>query len=61
MKKYGTEYKHVFKKDKNDNYYWVSSEPVKQKSITTLFYLQKSSIYPYIIYKYRIYAYLYPN
>ena len=29
MKKYGTEYKHVFKKDKNDNYYWVSSEPVK--------------------------------
>lgn len=29
MKKYGTEYKHVFQKDKNDNYHWVSSEPIK--------------------------------
>lgn len=27
IKKYGTEYKHVFKKQ-NDNYYWVSSEPI---------------------------------
>lgn len=29
MKKYGTYYKHVFKKAENDTYYWVSSEPIK--------------------------------
>lgn len=29
LKKYGTEYKHVFKKSKDDSYYWVSSEPIK--------------------------------
>ena len=27
IKKYGTEYKHIFKKQ-NNNYYWVSSEPI---------------------------------
>lgn len=27
--KYGTKYKHIFKND-NDNYYWVSSEPIKE-------------------------------
>lgn len=29
MKKYGTMYKHIYQKDKNGNYYWVSSTPVK--------------------------------
>lgn len=29
MKKYGTEYKHVFREAKDGTYYWVSSEPVK--------------------------------
>lgn len=29
MKKYGTEYKHIFKKAKDGTYYWASSEPVK--------------------------------
>lgn len=29
MKKYGTEYKHIFKKATDGSYYWVSSEPVK--------------------------------
>lgn len=29
MKKYGTEYKHVFRKSNDDTYYWVSSEPLK--------------------------------
>lgn len=29
LKKYGSYYKHTFEKDKDDNYYWVSSEPVK--------------------------------
>jgi len=29
MKKYGTEYKHVFKKTNDDSYHWVSSEPIK--------------------------------
>lgn len=28
MKKYGTKYKHVFKKADNESYYWVSSEPL---------------------------------
>ena len=29
MKKYGTLYKHTYKKDSNNNYYWISSEPTK--------------------------------
>ena len=29
MKKYGTEYKHIFKKAEDGSYYWVSSEPIK--------------------------------
>lgn len=29
MKKYGTKYKHVYQKDKNGEYNWVSSTPVK--------------------------------
>lgn len=29
LKKYGTLYKHTFKKAKNDSYYWVESEPVE--------------------------------
>lgn len=29
MKKYGTEYKHIFKEASDGTYYWVSSEPVK--------------------------------
>ncbi len=29
MKKYGTMYKHIYQKDKNGEYYWVSSTPVK--------------------------------
>jgi len=29
MKKYGTEYKHIFKQADDGSYYWVSSEPVK--------------------------------
>lgn len=29
LKKYGTEYKHIYKKAKDGSYYWVSSEPVK--------------------------------
>ena len=29
MKNYGTHYKHVFRKAKDDTYYWVSSEPIK--------------------------------
>ncbi len=29
MKKYGTKYKHVYKKGSNNTYYWVSSEPVR--------------------------------
>ena len=29
MKKYGAKYKHIYKKDKNGTYYWVSSTPVK--------------------------------
>lgn len=28
MKKFGTEYKHVFKKSNDDTYYWISSEPI---------------------------------
>ena len=28
MKKYGTRYKHVYQKNKNGEYYWVSSTPV---------------------------------
>ena len=28
MKKYGTQYKHTYKKAKNNTYYWVSSEPI---------------------------------
>jgi len=31
MKKYGTEYKHVYKEAKDGTYYWVSSEPVVNK------------------------------
>ncbi len=29
MKKYGTKYKHIFQKNNDGTYYWVSSEPVK--------------------------------
>ncbi len=29
MKKYGTMYKHVYQKNKNGEYYWVSSTPLK--------------------------------
>lgn len=31
MQKYGTRYKHVFKKAKDETYYWVSSEMIKEK------------------------------
>jgi len=31
MKKYGTEYKHIYEKAKDGTYYWVSSEPVTKK------------------------------
>ena len=30
LKKYGTMYKHIYKKDDNGNYYWLSSEPIKK-------------------------------
>lgn len=30
MKKFGTKYKHVFKKTNNGSYYWVSSEPINK-------------------------------
>ena len=29
LKKYGTLYKHTFKKADKDSYFWVESEPVK--------------------------------
>ena len=29
MKKYATEYKHIFKKANDESYYWISSEPIK--------------------------------
>ncbi len=32
MEKYGVKYKHVFEKDKNGTYHWVSSEPVSKLS-----------------------------
>lgn len=28
LKKYGTKYKHIFRKNENNDYYWVSSEPI---------------------------------
>lgn len=30
MKKYGTEYVHLYRKSEDGNYYWISSEPVKE-------------------------------